>query len=270
MTAMTTFPKAERLTVAAAQTLVCPGDVQANVRQHLQFVEAAAAEGVQLLVFPELSLLGYEPDALSGHVLAPDAPQLVPLRDAAARHGMVLVVGAAVPADAGQDLPGIGALVLHPDGRTEVYRKHFLHAGEAQFASAGAAPAHVLNVASQPVGLAVCADITHAAHALAARSAGAAIYACSMVLSANGYPAESAMLQGYARTHGMAVLMANFGAATGGFECVGRSALWAAGGEMVVAAPGGGACLVVGRWSAAPQGCGTWTGAVVPIAEVTP
>ena len=47
-------------TVAAAQSTSVPLDVVANVRNHLRFLEAAAQHGVQWLVFPELSLTGYE------------------------------------------------------------------------------------------------------------------------------------------------------------------------------------------------------------------
>ena len=49
------------LTLAAAQTISIPGDVAANIQRHLAMMRAAAEQGVQLLVFPELSLTGYEP-----------------------------------------------------------------------------------------------------------------------------------------------------------------------------------------------------------------
>lgn len=255
------------LVVAAAQTLPVAGDLAANLRQHLAFVQAAALHKVNLLLFPELSLIGYEPDHMASHVMDVEDMQygrLAPLREAAMHHGMALVVGAAVVPDAqasaGHLLPSIGALVFHPSGHTEVYRKHHLHGGEERFASPGAAAAHVTTLASQPVGLAVCADITHAEHAQAASVAGAALYACSMLLSEKGYAPESAMLQSCAREHGMAVLMANFGAPSGGYQCAGRSALWAEGGSLVVEAEGVGSCLVVGRRQA-----GSWMGSVIPV-----
>jgi predicted amidohydrolase len=47
-------------TIAVAQTCPVEGDVQANVEQHLRLAEAAAAEGARIVVFPELSLTGYE------------------------------------------------------------------------------------------------------------------------------------------------------------------------------------------------------------------
>lgn len=261
-------------TVAAAQACVLPGDIAANVRQHLRFIEAAAQAGVQLLVFPELSLLGYELPLLARHALAPDSPLLTPLLEAASRHHMVLVVGAAVThEDTAQGataasldaLPGIGALAIRPDGAVAVYCKHHLHEGEQLYARAGAAPSCVVDLAGEAVGVAVCADITHPEHATATRRTGAALYACSVLLSESGYAADTAMLHGYARDHGMAVLMANHGAPTGGYQSAGRSAVWAPGGALVTAAPGPGGWLVVAQRSA-----NGWTGAALPVPECAP
>ncbi len=49
-----------QLVVAAAQIVPKLGDVQANAKIHLDYIEKAKAQGVDLLVFPELSLTGYD------------------------------------------------------------------------------------------------------------------------------------------------------------------------------------------------------------------
>ena len=46
--------------LAAAQTVPVRGDVEANLAQHVRLVRVAAEEKAQVLVFPELSLTGYE------------------------------------------------------------------------------------------------------------------------------------------------------------------------------------------------------------------
>ncbi|HEX6387044.1 MAG TPA: nitrilase-related carbon-nitrogen hydrolase [Anaerolineae bacterium] len=48
-----------KLKVGLAQITPRLGDVEANLALHLHTIEEAAAEGVELLVFPELSLTGY-------------------------------------------------------------------------------------------------------------------------------------------------------------------------------------------------------------------
>ncbi|MDX1605133.1 MAG: nitrilase-related carbon-nitrogen hydrolase [Candidatus Competibacterales bacterium] len=48
-----------RLRVAIAQLESELGDISGNVRQHLDYIRQARAAGVQVLLFPELSLTGY-------------------------------------------------------------------------------------------------------------------------------------------------------------------------------------------------------------------
>ena len=49
-----------RVTVGLAQMAPKLGDLRSNLDQHLALVEQARAQGVDLLVFPELSLTGYQ------------------------------------------------------------------------------------------------------------------------------------------------------------------------------------------------------------------
>ncbi len=47
--------------IAAAQSCAHPADLPRNLDDHLRLMRIAQARGVRLLVFPELSLTGYEP-----------------------------------------------------------------------------------------------------------------------------------------------------------------------------------------------------------------
>jgi predicted amidohydrolase len=48
-----------KLAVAVAQIETRPGDLEANLRKHLDVIDAARAAGVEVLLFPELSLTGH-------------------------------------------------------------------------------------------------------------------------------------------------------------------------------------------------------------------
>jgi NAD+ synthase (glutamine-hydrolysing) len=48
-----------KITVGLAQIHPAIADVKANLEKHIQYIDRAKAEGVDLLVFPELSLTGY-------------------------------------------------------------------------------------------------------------------------------------------------------------------------------------------------------------------
>lgn len=81
--------------------------------------------------------------------------------------------------------------------------------------------------------------------ALSAREAD--IYACGALIADSGYAHDAGLLSGYARKFSMIVLLANFAAETGGWRPAGKSAIWASGGELVVAAEGTEQALVIAR-----------------------
>lgn len=69
-----------KLKVAAAQIAVALGDLAANLAEHRCWIERAAAEDVELLLFPELSLSGYQLGAqLPDIAMGADHPALLQL-----------------------------------------------------------------------------------------------------------------------------------------------------------------------------------------------
>lgn len=247
------------LTIAAAQSISIAGDLAGNIARHACFIQAAAEQGVQLLVFPELSLTGYERELATALAITPDDAVLQPLRDYAREVGVTAVVG--MPIRLSEDSPVlIGALVFGADGSLGVYSKQHLHQGEELvFApGTGGAPLHI---GGDRVALAVCADFSHASHAATAKQLGADLYAAGVLISQNGYAADTSLMQGYASTHSMTVLMANHGGETGGWESAGRSAIWACDGSLIAAAPGTGNLMVIARRAEAG-----WQGKTVEVA----
>ncbi|MDZ7892404.1 MAG: carbon-nitrogen hydrolase family protein [Rhodoferax sp.] len=232
-------------TIAAAQSTSIPLDVVANVQNHLRFVEAAAQHGVQWLVFPELSLTGYELAAMPGLVLHPEHTLLAPLREAARRTGMAITVGA--PVDSGSALPSIGAITLGPDDRRAVYAKHHLHGSETQFATPGPAPVHLQEWRGHSVASAICADTNHPGHAAQAAAAGARVYAAGILTSAKGYATEAPLWARCAREHELTVVIANHGGASGGYVSAGRSGIWGSDGVLIAEAADTGDWLVVAK-----------------------
>jgi predicted amidohydrolase len=208
-------------------------------------MQTAAARGVQLLVFPELSLTGYEPALAAGLAIAPEDALLEPLRERAQALRLTAVVGMPIRVAPGAGVL-IGALVLGADGSLAVYTKQHLHPGEEVAFVAGQGGA-ALEWGDERIALAVCADFSHASHPRQAAEAGANVYAAGVLISEGGYATDSALLQGYAAEHRMLVLMANHGGPSGGWACAGRSAIWSADGSLLAAAPGMGDALVIAR-----------------------
>jgi len=93
-----------------------------------------------------------------------------------------------------------------------------------------------------------------------AAARGASIYAAGVLITDKGYAADAGLFGRYASEHGMACVMANYAAPTGGWVPAGKSAIWCAGGRRVVAAEGTEQALVV-----ATRESGAWRGAVVKV-----
>jgi predicted amidohydrolase len=228
--------------IAVAQTVPVRGDVAANLERHLRLIRAAAEEGPHVLVFPELSLTGYELDLAGTLAFSERDPRLDPLLEAAASSRAILVAGA--PVRIGSRLH-IGAFVLSPDGEVAIYTKRRLGAFPASVNPDGAVPPAeatvfhpgdrdpLVRLSGGRAAVAVCADTGDAEHPARAAARGATTYLASMFLIPSDHEKELPVLRSYAARHGMAVAMANFGGPSGGLPSGGGSAIWSGGGELL-------------------------------------
>lgn len=149
--------------IAIAQLTPILGDLQANLARHLAAAEQAAAEGIQLLVFPELSLTGYRLEDLAYNVaIQPTAehPIFGPLLEAS--HQLDLVVGF-VEADARQKFYIAGAY-LSQGKLVHLHRKVYLPTygmfDEGRYFAWGDAVA-AFDTQFGRVGLLICEDFWH-------------------------------------------------------------------------------------------------------------
>ena len=244
-------------TIAAAQIGVVRGDIDGNLARHASAMTAAAAAGVSVLVFPELSVTGYEPDLAAALAFDPNDGRLRPLRDHAVACGLTAVVGAPVRAGG---KPFIGAFVLSASGAMSTYLKMHLGSSEGPFFIAGDAPL-VIRSEGHSVGVAVCADTSRPSHPRTYVELGAGIYAAGVFFDAEWYPEDAPRFQRYAEELGLLTVMANHGASTGTLTAVGKSAIWAPGGALLAQAAGIEDTLVMATHTA-----DGWHGRVLPVA----
>jgi len=219
----------EPLRVAVAQPLCVPYDVGQNAVAHAAAVRAAAA---RVVVFPELSLTGYE---LGAPALTAQDPRLIPLTEACAEAGSVALAGAPVPGEAGR--PHIAVLAVDGAGITVAYRKLWLGSAEAERFGPGDKPA-VLDVDGWRLGLAICKDVSVPQHQADTAALGIDAYVAGTVMSADERTLQDARASRIAASLGTWVAIASFAGATGGgyTECAGRSGLWSPDGNPVAQA----------------------------------
>lgn len=231
------------------------GDVAANVHEHLRLAELASSEGVEVLVFPELSLTGYEIELAEGLAFSERDSRVSPLVDAAASCALTLVVGAPIRIESKLH---IGAFVIRRDRSIDVYTKRRLGAFSASASSDGVVPPAertafqpgdrdpIVEIGETRAAIAVCADIGDPAHPRAAAARGATIYLAGMFIIPSEFESDAARLAAYAAQHSMAVIMANYGGPTGGLASAGKSTVWSERGERLAQLGAAGAGVVIG------------------------
>lgn len=216
--------------IAAAQIKPDDGNIEANITQHCEWVELAANEGVQLIVFPEMSLTGYQREFAAQCSFLPEDTRLDPLKRLSAERNIIIIAGA--PIDAGGQLY-IGCFIMQPDGEVNRYTKQFLHGEEALFFVPGHQHNPLISLQEEKISLAICADIAHPEHALQASQRGTTVYIAGIFYTPDGMAQGYSDLRYYAATYGMDILMANYTGRSYHFPAAGLSAAWNSQGELV-------------------------------------
>lgn len=217
----------EPLSIAVAQPLCVPYDVTTNAMTHAAVVSSA---GARVVLFPELSLTGYE---LAAPAVTDRDPRLLPLAEACAAAGVLALAGAPVPGEAGR--PHIAMLAIDRTGITVAYRKIWLGQAEAARFAPGDKPA-VLDVDGWRLGLAIGKDTSVEQHRSDTAALGIDVYAATVM-----FPDETAIQDAWARAiaaeHQVWVAVASFAGSAGGYtRSAGRSGIWAPSAGLVAQA----------------------------------
>lgn len=220
------------LVIGLAQLSVVRGDISKNLERHCQLIKAAAEQNVNVLLFPELSLTGYEPSLAKKLAINLDDTRLLMLQELADLYDMTLLVGA--PKNTGHK-PEIGLFIFRPNTVISCYSKMNLHSGEEVF-FARAKEHKILELNNQTIGLAICADITNPQHIGSMLQYELNLYLASVLFSVNGLSGDCQILRNYAIEHKIVIGMSNYIGETGGWQCAGNSTIWDVNGDVIACA----------------------------------
>lgn len=223
----------EQLVVAVAQPPCVPCDVAVNAVTHAATVRSA---GARVVVFPELSLTGYE---LEAPAITADDPRLTPIVAACAEAGSLALVGAPVHGEAGRS--HIAMVAVESTGAYVAYRKVWLSTAESNRFTPGGKPA-VLDVDGWRLGLAICKDTGIPQHASDTAALGIDAYVAATLKSVEEAALQDERARRIATDHGVWVAVASFAGSTGGYvEAAGRSSIWTPDGVLARTGPEPGA-----------------------------
>ena len=186
---------------------------------------------VDLIIFPEMSITGYEREKASDLAFSETDSRLDKLRRLSVDTKMILVVGAPIQI---KDKLYIGAFILKPDHSILIYTKQYLHSGEEKYFSSSFDYNPLINLDKEQISLAICADIVNSKHAENARKNGATLYIASIFFSPNGISDAHKTLSNYSKQYSMRVLMSNYCGQSWGLDSGGQSAFWDSNGDLIV------------------------------------
>lgn len=210
------------MTICVAQTEARPGDITANIQRHISFINQAVAGGADLIVFPELSITGYEPALAVGLATEPDDTRFDVFQQISDASQIVIGIGVPIKSEAGI---WIGLLLFQPRQEIRLYTKQHLHPDEEPFFVSGKSFSS-LPISNQTIAFAICYELSVPEHTEQACASGAGIYIASVAKSVGGINTGLDRLATIASDQSMTVLMANCVGMADGQECAGMSSIW--------------------------------------------
>jgi predicted amidohydrolase len=220
--------------LCAVQYACVTGEFERNVERHVEFVELAASHDAELILFPELSLTGYEPKLAKSLATHVEDPRLDVFQRLSNAHDIVIAAG--LPLVTSRK-PQIGMVVFQPNTGRQAYAKQRLHDDELPYFSPGNRPM-LIETREHRLALAICYESLQPDHVATAASLGADVYLASVAKLALGMDEAYAYYATFAREHAMTILMANCVGPCDGDAGGGRSAAWNDRGTYVAALDG--------------------------------
>ena len=207
--------------ICIAQTRSIKGDIGQNIIQHKELAELAALRSAQIIIFPELSLTGYEPDLANTLATNKDDERFNELQQVSDEKNIVIGAGIPVRSDKGIQ---IGMILFRPFQSRQTYFKQYLHPDEEPHFVKGPCQ-KILEGVSDDIALAICYEISVPGHAERAHKDGAKIYIASVAKTVGGMEKAFDTLAMTSKKYSMVVLVSNCVGECEGKEAGGRSAI---------------------------------------------
>jgi predicted amidohydrolase len=208
--------------ICAAQTRPVKGDIQCNIDNHLKIIDLAVAHGAAIIIFPELSLTGYEPGLAKELATTLNDSRLDVFQKISDTRQVIIGAGSPIK---NNDGTCISMVIFQPHKARQLYSKKFLHPDEEPFFVSGQNTIGLTSNKSS-IAFAICYELSVPVHAGDAFKNGADVYIASVAKSAAGVEKAAESLAGIAGKYAMTVLMANCVGYCDNFESGGKTSIW--------------------------------------------
>jgi len=215
--------------ICAAQTRPITGDIAGNIGNHKKLIDLAVSQAADIMIFPELSITGYEPERAKALATHQDDKRFDVLQNIADANEIALGVGIPISSRNGVC---IGLVIFQPHEPRQTYSKKYLHADDEEYFCSGQSFS-VLRRGGINFAPALCYELSVPEHSEQAFKNGANIYLVSVAKTSHGIENATKSLSNIAIKYSMTVLMSNCVGPCDGFESAGHSSLWNKQGVLV-------------------------------------
>ena len=208
--------------ICVAQTRPVKGDIQSNIDNHKKLIDLAVSYGADKVIFPELSLTGYEPHLAKELATNQDDSRFDDFQQISNTSGITIGVGVPLKNKTGIC---ISMVLFQPHKGRQVYSKKYIHSDEGEFFINGQNSTGLINDKTN-IALAICYELSVPEHSENAFKSGAETYIASVAKSDIGIEKANKTLSGIANKYSMMVLMSNCVGPCDNFESGGKTSIW--------------------------------------------
>ncbi len=208
--------------ICVAQTRLIKGDIQSNIDNHKKLIDLAVFYGADTVIFPELSLTGYEPELSKELATNQDDSRFDDFQKIS--DAKQITIGVGVPTKNNTGIC-ISMVLFQPHKARQTYSKKYLHPDEEEFFISGQSSAGLIGNKTN-IALAICYELSVPEHSENAFKTGAEIYIASVAKSVIGVEKASQTLSDIANKYSMTVLMSNCVGYCDNFESGGKTSIW--------------------------------------------
>lgn len=208
--------------ISVAQTKPIKGDLAGNIENHKKLIDQALSLGADMIIFPELSITGYEPQLANELATGKDDSRFDDFQRISNTRQITIGVGVPVRNNTGIN---ISMVLFQPQQPRQTYSKQYLHTDEDPFFISGQNSTGLLGMKNN-IALAICYELSVPEHAEDAFKNGAKIYIASAVKTISGVEKAITRLSEIANKYSMTVLLSNCVGVADGDICGGKSSIW--------------------------------------------
>ncbi|PNW25796.1 carbon-nitrogen hydrolase family protein [Formosa algae] len=208
--------------ICIAQTKPIKGDIQKNIENHIKLIALSIKKGADIIVFPELSLTGYEPELVKELATTQNDKRFDEFQKISDSNKIIIGFGLPIKNEEGIC---ISMLLFQPNKPRITYSKEYLHPGEEKYFVSGKNSSPI-TFENNKLAFAICYETSIPEHSEKAFKNGANIYIASVLNSINGVDKDINRISNIAKKYKMTAVMANLVGKSGEYDCAGKSSVW--------------------------------------------